>query len=144
MPDFVTPHGGVFTWGTTSFYLTSIQVNAQAGSEIDITSMSSEVVTDPQNSSHKLVVPDFDTSISARYGTDISIEFMADTQIAQANYFDCVGSKRKLSVSFRRSDSNNAQGFRITERPAILMNMSIGAQSGEFVRGSAMFRLSGL
>lgn len=144
-PSFVTPHGSTFTWGTVTFHLTSLQVNAQSGGEIDITSMSSEVVADSANTRHKLIVPDYDTSHSARYGTDIQIEFYADAQLTATNYFDCIGSKRKLSLKIPKSiDETAAFGLQILERTAAMTQMSLSGSFGEYVRGSATFKLSGL
>jgi hypothetical protein len=145
VPDFVTPHGSTFTWGTTTFYLTSLQVNAQSGGEIDITSMSSEVVADSANTKHKLIVPDYDTSYSARYGTDIQIEFFAGADLTTSNYFDCIGSKRLLTLKIPQSvDATASPGLQILARTAAMTQMSLTGGVGEYVKGSATFKISGL
>lgn len=106
--------------------------------------MSSEVVADPANSRHKLVVPDYDSAISARYGTEVQMEFYAGAEITAANYFDVIGSKRLLTVKLPKSANETATvGFQILERTAILSQMTLGASSGEYVKGSATFRISG-
>lgn len=111
-----------------------------------MTSMSSEVVTDPSNSRHKLIVPDYDSAISARYGTEVQMEFYAGTEITATNYFDVIGSKRLLTVKLPKSANANdtaTVGFQILERTAILSQMTLGASAGEYVKGSATFRISG-
>jgi len=144
LPSFVTPHGGTFTWGTVTLHVTALQVNAQSGGEIDITSMSSEVISDPANSRHKLVVPDYDTGISARYGTDVQMEFLAGAEITATNFFDVVGSKRLLTIKLPKNiDETATVGFQILDRTAILTQMSLGLSVGEMVQGSATFRISG-
>lgn len=143
-PPFITPHGLTFSWGTTEFHLTSIQVNAQAGSEIDITSMSSEVVSDSQNFRHKKVVPDFDTSISARYGTDIQIEFFAGDQLTVTNFFDCLGSKRLMGLSIPRNADVTSTSIRILTKTAILTQLTYSGSVGQYVTGNATFRVSGM
>ena len=127
-----------------TLHVTDLQVSAQSGGEIDITSMSSEVVADPANSRHKLVVPDYDSAISARYGTEVQMEFFAGAEITATNYFDVIGSKRNLTVKFPRSvDQTATVGFQILERTAILTQMTLGASAGEYIKGSATFRISG-
>ena len=146
MPSFVSSHGSTFTWGTVTFHLTSLQVNAQSGGEIDITSMSSEVVTDSANTRHKLLVPDYDTSYSARYGTDIQIEFFADKELTATNYFDCIGSKRLLTLMIpaEAGVSPLSPGFQILARTAAMTQMSLTGAAGDYVKGSATFKISGL
>lgn len=127
-----------------TLHVTALQVNAQAGGEIDITSMSSEVVADPANSRHKLIVPDYDSAVSARYGTEVQMEFFAGAEITATNYFDIIGSKRNLTIKLPKSiDEPATVGFQILGRTAILTQMSLGGSSGELIKGSATFRISG-
>jgi hypothetical protein len=127
-----------------TLHVTDLQVNAQSGGEIDITSMSSEVISDPANSRHKMVVPDYDTGISARYGTEVQMEFFAGAEITATNFFDNVGSKRLLKIQMPKSiNETGAVGFQILDRTAILTQMSLGGSVGALVKGSATFRISG-
>jgi hypothetical protein len=127
-----------------TFHVTSLQVNAQSGGEIDISSMSSEVVSDPANTRHKMVVPDFDTGVSARYGSDVSIEFFAGAEITATNYFDVIGSKRNLTIRLPKSESETASfGFQILARTALLTQMTLSGSVGEYIKGSATFKMSG-
>lgn len=140
---FITSHGGTFTWGTYTFQVTSLQVAASAGNEIDITSMSSEVVSDPHNTSRKALVPDYDTSVSARYGSEMSIEFFASRDITATNYFDVVGSKREFTLTLPPGEGTAGSGQFSINKTAILTQMSLGAATGEYVKGSASFRVTG-
>lgn len=113
--------------------------------------MSSEVVTDPENSRRKLIVPDFDAAVSARYGTEVSVEFLAGVEVAAENFLDVVGSKRLLTVSLPRDESGSTVliggtpqgGFRISKN-AIMTQLTLTASTGDFVKGSATFRITGL
>lgn len=139
----ITSHGATFAWGTYTFQVTSLQVSASAGSEIDITSMSSEVVSDPQNSSRKMIVPDYDAAVSARYGSEMSIEFFASSDITATNYFDVVGSKRAFTLTLPGGEGTAGSGTFSINKTAILTQMSLGAATGEYVKGSASFRVTG-
>jgi hypothetical protein len=140
---YVSAHGATFTWGTFTFQITSLQVAANAGSEIDITSMSSEVVSDPANSNRKMIVPDYDTAMSARYGSDFSIEFYASPDLTATNYFDVVGSKRAFTFKLPSNELGTGVGLSI-QKTAILTQMQLGATTGEYVKGSATFRVTGM
>lgn len=140
---YITAHPTTFTWGTTSFQIVSVQVSASAGSEVDMTSMSSEVVQDPANTTRYMVVPDYETGRSARYGSEISVEFYADPQITVTNYFDMIGSKRGFTFQLPGGETTAATTFMTIQRTAILTEMQLGASNGEYVRGSATFRVSG-
>jgi hypothetical protein len=139
---YISPQGATFTWGTFTFQIASLQVSANAGSEIDITSMSSEVVSDPSNSDRKMIVPDYDTSVSARYGSDFSIEFYASPNLTATHYFDVVGSKRAFWLRFPSNELGQGVGLSI-QKTAILTQMQLGATTGEYVKGSATFRVTG-
>ena len=138
---YISSHGATLTWGTFTFQITSLQVAANAGSEIDITSMSSEVVSDPANNNRKMVVPDFDTASSARYGSEISVEFYAGLGITAANYFDVVGSKRAFTLTLPGESTGTSLSI---NKMAILTQMQLGATTGEYVKGSATFRVTGM
>ena len=139
--DVVSGQGVTFTWGTTSFLLTSLNLSNSSGSEIDITSMSSEVVTDSENTSRKLIAQDYDSCFSARGGGELSIEFFADSSIANSNYLDLVGSQRTIDLKFPGPDGVGV-GFSVNQT-GLLTQMTLGVATGEFVKGSASFKLSG-
>jgi hypothetical protein len=140
----VSPQGTVLTWGTTRFLATSISVSASAGNEIDITSMSSEIVTDPENTNRKLVKQDFD-SCFATDGGEVSIEFFAPT----GNWiFSSVGMRKTMTLRFPidekgtivlNSTDPNMLGI---VKTAVMTQAQISATTGDFIRGSATFRLS--
>ena len=134
--------GSVFTWGTTSYQLVSVRVTADAGSVIDITSMSSEVVEDHEDKTRKSIVPDWDTSVSSRYGNEVSVEFLAGDEITATNYFDCIGSKRTLTFKVPKPDKTTEFGFSIA-KTAILTQMELTAAVGDYVKGSATFKITG-
>lgn len=144
--DIVSGQGSTFTWGTSTFLITSVQVSASndTGGEIDITSMSSEVIEDTENSGRKLIVQDFDACFSKRQGqgTELSVEFYASTDIADANYFDLIGSKRDLLLQFPRTANGEGVGFTVRGK-GLLTSMQLGVSAGDFVKGSATFRMSG-
>lgn len=140
---YISSQGATFTWGTYTFQVSSLQVSGNAGSEIDMTSMSSEVVTDPQNSTRKMLVPDYDVAVSARYGSEMSIEFFASRDITAANYFDVVGSKRAFTLKLPPGEGAAGSGNFSINKTAILTSMSLGAATGEYVKGSATFRVTG-
>lgn len=139
----ITSHGASLTWGGNTFQVTSLQVSASAGSEIDITSMSSEVVSDPEDDSRKMIVPDYDTAVSARYGSEMSIEFFASRDITATNYLDVVGSNRSFTLTIPSGEGATLGGGMSISKQAILTSMSLGAATGEFVKGSASFRVTG-
>lgn len=140
----VTSHGTSLEWGTTKFFVTSLSVSAAAGNEIDITSMSSEVVTDPENTSRRLVKQDFD-SCFATDGGEVSIEFFAPT----GNWiFSSIGMKKTMNLRFPIDEigtvvlaSNNPNSLGII-KTAVMTQAQISASAGDYIRGSATFRLS--
>lgn len=141
--SYITAHPTTFTWGTTSFQIVSVQVSASAGGEIDITSMSSEVIADPNDPNRKLIVPDYEVARSARYGGEIAIDFYADPQITAANYFDVVGSKRQFTLTIPGGEAGTTSGSFTIQKTATLIDMQLSVGVGEYVRGSASFKISG-
>lgn len=140
--DVVSGQGSTFTWGTTSFIITSVQVSNGLGNEIDITSMSSEVVDDSENTSRKLVVQDTDACFSGRGGGEIAIEFFVPVGAKVKNPLDLVGSKRPLYFAMPDIPGHSSPGIEI-EGTAVLSQLQFGASTGEYVKGSATFKLSG-
>lgn len=136
----ISGHGTQFSWGTVTFSLTSVSVQSSAD-ESEITSMSSYVRTDPLNSGSKRVVRDYDSGTCG--DTTVSIEFVASTAINTVVINDWIGAKRDLSFRLPANNLGQGTGFGGVA-PAILTQMSISAAVGEYVRGNATFRLSGL
>ena len=139
---FVSSHGTEFSWGTCVFSLTSLSV-AVSSDDIDISSMSSEVRRDDENTNRKLLVRDYDSGVAA--DVEISIDFLAGTWLNEA---DAVtkwpGLQRTLLVAIPgdiNDDGSTTAGF-FLRKSAIMQRMSINASTGEFVRGNATFRLS--
>lgn len=141
--DVVSGQGSTFTWGTTSFIITSVQVSNALGSEIDITSMSSEVVSDDENTDRKLVVQDVDYCFSGKGGAEIGIEFFVPAGSTVTNPLDLVGSKRPLKFAMPESPGADSDGISI-EGTAVLSRLQFSVSTGEYVKGSATFKLSGL
>jgi hypothetical protein len=138
--DFLSGHGATVTWGTHSLQVTSVSVSADAGGEIDMTSMSSEVVSDPYNSNHKLVVRDYDTCMSAKYGNELTIEFFCGTSVGKSDTLTMVGSRRNLSLVFQGDKTTMTY---INSQTALMTQLQLSGSVGELIRGSASFKISG-
>lgn len=141
MSTVISGQGTKFSWGTSTFLLTSIsvQIGGQGG-EIDITSMSSKTVQDADNTGKWLVHRDIDTAFAGEADVELSVEFLAEKWIKSAP--SMVGRKRDLVLSLPDNDKGQGQGFSLSSK-AVLRQMSLGVSTGEFVAGSATFRLSG-
>jgi len=141
-----SPQGCTFTWGTTALDVTSLQVNAShSGGEIDITSMSSEVVTDAEDQNRRLIVRDVDYWESAKYGTDVSVDFFAKSSQFQSNwFFSSIGKKKRLTVTIPSNSYYGNQSFTFLDKTAALTAVTLGASVGELVKGSATFKISGM
>lgn len=135
----ISGHGTQFTWGTVTFSLTSVSISSSAD-EVEITSMSSYVRTDPLNTNSKRVVRDYDSGSAG--DTTINVEFVAGPWINTLLVNDWVGQRRDLFFRFPANDLGQGTGFGGTA-PAVLTQISLGASTGDYVRGSAVFRLSG-
>lgn len=141
--DFLSGHGATLTWGTHSLTVTSVSVAADGGSEIDMTSMSSEVISDPYNSNRKLIVQDFDSYVSPKYGSELSVEFYCGTQMAKSDTLTMVGSRRNLTFRIQTGDTPSVAEVYISSATAILTKLDISGSVGELMRGSASFKISG-
>jgi|688.fasta_scaffold02400_19 hypothetical protein len=141
--DFLSGHGATLTWGTHSLIVTSVSVSADAGSEIDMTSMSSEVVSDPYNSNRKLVVRDYDSCVSAKYGNELTVEFLCGTNMATASNLTMVGSKRLLTFAMKTGDGATGVATYINSQTALMTQLQLSGSVGELMRGSASFKISG-
>jgi hypothetical protein len=141
--ELISPQGAVINWGGDELQVTSITVSMES-SEIDITSMSSTERQDPQNTFKKFLVRDYDFCFTG--GAEISVEFIAGKFINRADLLDSVGRERPLLVQFPGNDKGEGLGLGVgltIDRRAALSRLSLGASVGEFVTGSATFRLSG-
>lgn len=141
--DLLSGHGATLTWGTSALTVTSVSVSAEAGSEVDMTSMSSEVVSDPYNSNRKLVVQDFDTYVSSKYGNELSVEFYCGTQMAKSDMLTMVGSRRNLTFRIQTGDTPSVAETYISSATAIMTRLEMTGSVGELMRGSASFKISG-
>lgn len=143
--NIVSGHGTRFSWGTANFLLTSVswQSGSGGGNEIDITSMSSKVVLDTENTGRKLVTRDVDAALSGEGDITLSIEFFLEEWMVDAKTHFAVGMKKDLSLTLPRDDRGLGNGLKIASK-AVLTQMSLGVSVGEFVSGSAAFKLSGL
>lgn len=141
--DVVSGQGSTFTWGTTSFLITSVQVSNNLGNEIDITSMSSEFVTDDENTNRCLVVQDVDCCFSGKGGGEVSIEFFLPSGANAISPLDIVGSMRDLYFAIPNIANPDVSDLEVSS-PAVLSQLQFGVSTGEYVKGSATFKLSGL
>jgi hypothetical protein len=140
--SLITPHGATIRWGTTDINAVSISLSADVGGEIEITSMSSKVRADPQNTNRRLITKDYDACFDGGNVPAVSVEFFAGTSGISLSD---VGSSRLFNVSFLRAD-NTAGGpaLQIPQCSAVLTQVQLTGSAGEYVRGSATFKLSGL
>jgi hypothetical protein len=139
--EYLSGHGATLTWGTHSLNVTSVSVSAVGGSEIDMTSMSSGVTSDPYVTSRKLVVQDFDTYVSAKLGSELTVEFLCGTQMADPVNLTMVGSRRPLT--FRLQTSPVTAQTIISSATALMTQLQMSGSVGEYMRGSVSFKISG-
>ncbi|NBX24042.1 MAG: hypothetical protein EBR52_08050 [Microbacteriaceae bacterium] len=140
----VSGHGTTCTWGTATFLLTSVSVQSGSGggNEIDMTSMSSMTRVDPDNTGKRLVKRDIDSAFDGEGDVSLSIDFFLEPWMVTSKTTSAVGLKKQLRLIFPANDRGLGEGFKI-ESKAVLTQMSLGVGVGEFVSGSATFRLSG-
>lgn len=125
-------HNATCMWGTTSFQVTSFSLESNADSQdIDITSMSSVVRPDPNNTDRFLISRDFDSCFSSDGNLELKIEFIADSDVGDP--WSCIGNKRGLNFQ--------SSGFNLNQE-SILSSVSAGGAVGEFIKCSAVFKLS--
>jgi hypothetical protein len=142
--NLVSGQGTKFTWGTAEFLLTSVswQSGSGGGNEIDITSMSSKTRLDPENTGKRLVTRDVDSAFDGEGDVSLSIDFFLEPWMVAEKTTGAVGLKRDLKLTFPADDLGRGVGLKI-ESKAVLTQMSLGVSAGEFVSGSATFKLSG-
>lgn len=132
--------GAVCRWGTTEFHITSLSVSNSAGQEIDITSMSSQVTTDPDDTKRNFIAQDFDCAFSAQGGGEIAIEFLADNSIGDP--WSCVGYKRLIDIKAGQGAPGQFGHNFFWLGTAILTQVQAQLSTGDFIKGSAVFKLS--
>jgi hypothetical protein len=128
MPSFTTElssQGIIVTWGTTDIGVTRMSYSGSAAGEIDITSMDSMSVTDPNFSTHKLIKKSVDYAVIDL--GELSCEYFGPTGFGT----DLLGTQATLSVN---ELGLNSQAF--------LTAISAEVVVGELVRGSCTFKLS--
>ena len=132
-----TPHGAVCTWGNTRLNVQSVRASYSAPSEIDITGMQAIVDSDPNDTNRKIVRRQVDYGV--RDLGEVSLDFVANTSVT--NFSRLIGT-RGLFEFKSSSNSPGVGGYSLTSPFAYLTSFSIQAQVGDFVRGSATFKLS--
>ncbi len=133
----LSSHGLSCTWGTTSFSVTSLQYNASASGEIDVTFIGSGTAADPNWSSRKLVYKS--TEYSVVDPGEVQMEFIANTAAMALPGF--VGHKRQLTFQDAPATPGGTSGFTVTWK-GILTQFSAQMQAGEFIRGNCTFKLT--
>jgi hypothetical protein len=121
----LSSQGIVLHWGSADIGVTRLSYSGSSAGEIDITSMGSTSVTDPNFSNHKLMKKSVDYSVIDL--GEISCDFFGPCGFD----IDDLGTQRSLSVD----------GLNLTS-PAFLTAMSTEVVAGELVRGSCTFKLS--
>lgn len=121
----LSSQGIVLNWGTTAIGVTRMSFSGSAAGEVDITSMNSTVVTDDNNTDHRLIKKEIDYSIIDL--GEVSCDFFGPVGFN----VDLLGTKNTLSVNGLNLNS-----------PAFLSAISSEVVVGELVRGSCTFKLS--
>jgi hypothetical protein len=132
----LTPHGAVCVWGTTRLSVQSVRASYSAPSEIDITGMQAVVDSDPNQTNRKIVRRQVDYGV--RDLGEVSMDFFAGAAVN--NFSSLVGTRRPLT--FSSTATTSATGYAVTSPYAYLTSFSVQAQVGDFIRGSATFKLS--
>jgi hypothetical protein len=128
-----------FSWGENAFNATSIKRSASSAVEVDVTHMESKITSDPQNTDRKMIWKEVESSVVEP--GEVAIEFFAvSTQMYALP--EAIGWKQLLTVTERDLDGNDT-GNVLVSYQAILTKVDLDAAVGEFVRGSATFKLSG-
>lgn len=144
-PKLISGQGSIFKWNKIDFWVTAIQISIDSGSLIDITSMSSRKIPDPENTGREFIEPDWDLAFSGESLAEVSIDFFAEQWLNTENPLDMIGFKRPFELSFPADDTGKGKGFSLGggTKKAVLKQVSLGVSAGEFVTGSATFRLTG-
>ena len=139
MPEPFSSHCLSFSWGENAFNATSIKRSASSAIEVDVTNMKSKITSDPLNTDRKMIWKEVESGIADP--GEITIEFFA---ISRQMYAlpDAIGWKQLLTVTERDLQGNDT-GNVLVSYQAILTKVDLDASVGEFVRGSATWKLSG-
>jgi len=121
----LSSQGIVVSWGSTRIGVTRMSYSGSAAGEIDITSMNSQTVIDPNFSQHKLVKKSVDYAVIDL--GELSCEYFGPTGFGT----DLLGTQNTLSVD----------GLALSSQ-AFLTAISAEVVVGELVRGSCTFKLS--
>jgi hypothetical protein len=126
-------------WGDAAFGVTSLRRSASSAVEVELTSMSSQFTSDPDNTDRKMIWKEVEACVADP--GELTIEFFA---VGRQMYTlpDSIGLKRLLTVNERDLDGN-LTGNVLVSYQAILTKVDLDASVGEYVRGSVTFRLSG-
>jgi hypothetical protein len=139
MPEPFSSHCLKLYWGGNVFYANSIKRSASSATEVDVTSMTSTITSDPDNTDRKMIWKEVESCVADP--GEVNVEFWA---VSEDLYGlpDAIGYKRLLQV--RELDQNgNPTGSILLSYQCILTSVSLDANVGEYVRGSVTFRLSG-
>ena len=121
----LSSQGITINWGTTVIGVTRMSYSGSAAAEVDITSMNSTYVTDPNFSDRKLMKKVVDFGVIDL--GELSCDFFGPSGFGT----DLIGTQRDLSVTNLNFSS-----------PAFLTAISTEVVVGELVRGSCTFKLS--
>jgi len=128
----ISPHGLSCSWGDTTMTVVSLQHGRSASGEIDVTSFSSQVTYDQNNTDHAMVVKDVDYAVIDP--GSVGVSFQANPEII--SLLDYVGTKRTLSFS-------NEDGSFSVSFGAFLTEINFDAKVGAMIEGSCTFKLTG-
>lgn len=120
--------GILLKWGTTEIGVVSMEYNRSSPVVIDITGMDAELVTDSQNTQHKLVKKSFDCC-EIDLG-ELTCEFYGPGGFDER----LVGCKRDLTVT------NVSHAPSATK--AFLTRISTQIAAGDLIKGNCTFKLS--
>lgn len=103
--------------------------------------MSSRTKPDPSNTNRLLVARDFDSCFSSEGGLELKVDILIDGSAGSP--WSVVGEKRDLSIMAGTGGGvpEGAANFNWSQ-PAILTSFSGGASVGDFIKGSAVFKLT--
>lgn len=121
----LSSQGITVLWGTTTIGVTRMSYSGSAAGEIDITSMSSLYLEDPNFSNRKLVKKDVDYSVIDL--GELNCEYFGPGGFST----DLLGTQRTLAV----------EGLGLSSQ-AFLTEVSAEVVAGDLVRGSCTFKLS--
>jgi hypothetical protein len=81
--------------------------------------------------------------VSAKYGNELTVEFLCGTNMATASNLTMVGSKRLLTFAMKTGDGATGVATYINSQTALMTQLQLSGSVGELMRGSASFKISG-